>query len=124
MDGPAIAAILIGLGATVAAMAMPFQYPNAPGWAIELAWWGGLALIAIGFLYLLVKWLRQRPPRLAGSASSQDRSRREPTLELHPDTWVPIADAIQRISQAIGDTAVTPIRCWRSAMRRTTGESR
>jgi hypothetical protein len=58
MDGTAIAGIVIGLGATIAAMVMPLKFPNAPEWAVDLAWWGGLALVGGGILYLFVKWLR------------------------------------------------------------------
>lgn len=62
MDSAGIAAIVIGLGATVAAMVFPHKYPNAPKWLIELCWWGGIALMIGGTLYLvwgssLPKWL-------------------------------------------------------------------
>jgi hypothetical protein len=53
MDRTAIAAIVIGFGATVAAMVMPQKYPNAPKFAIELSWWGGIVLIVVGGLFLL-----------------------------------------------------------------------
>src|SRR5258708_578526 len=53
MDKTAIAAIVIGLGATVAAMVFPARHPNAPKWAVELSWWGGISLVLGGTLYLL-----------------------------------------------------------------------
>jgi hypothetical protein len=56
MDRTAIAAIIIGLGATVAAMVMPLKYPKAPKWAIDLSWWGGLSLIVAGGLYLVTEF--------------------------------------------------------------------
>ena len=56
IDTTAIAAIIIGLGGTVAAMALPLRYPRLPTWAVELSWWGGLLLMAAGFSYLLYQW--------------------------------------------------------------------
>jgi hypothetical protein len=100
MDGTAIAAIVIGLGATAAAMVMPIKFPNAPGWMIELAWWGGLTLVAGGILYLVIKWLRaNREP----SPSPLIARSLEPTFESQLDAWIPIADAIQHVSRSIGD---------------------
>src|SRR5712691_6608443 len=55
MDRTAIASIIIGLGATVAAMVFPSKYPNAPKWAVNITWWGGLALILGGTLYLITE---------------------------------------------------------------------
>jgi hypothetical protein len=53
VDTTAIAAIVIGLGGTVAAMVYPLKYPNASKWAVNLSWWGGLSLVLAGVLYLL-----------------------------------------------------------------------
>src|SRR5712671_5677918 len=55
IDTTAIAAIIIGLGGSVAAMVYPVKYPNAPKWAVDLSWWGGLFLVLAGVLYLLVE---------------------------------------------------------------------
>lgn len=51
MDG-AVAAIVIGIGSSLAAMALPLKYPNAPRWVLESSWWGGVLLIAVGLLSL------------------------------------------------------------------------
>lgn len=49
----AVAAIIIGLGATVAAMVFPSLYPKAPRWTIHLSWWGGIFLMIVGVLMLV-----------------------------------------------------------------------
>lgn len=56
MDRTAIAAIIIGFGATVAAMVMPQKFPQAPKWAVDLSWWGGLFLIVAGAVVLLTEF--------------------------------------------------------------------
>lgn len=53
MDATALAAIIIGFGSTLAAMALPLKYPTAPRWVLEGSWWGGLSLIFVGLFYLL-----------------------------------------------------------------------
>jgi hypothetical protein len=55
MDRTAIAAIVIGLGGTVAAMVYPVKYPNAPKWAVNLSWWGGWFLVFAGVIYLMTE---------------------------------------------------------------------
>lgn len=60
MDGAAVAMTVIGFGATLASMVMPIKYPNAPMWAINLAWWGGLIFVAAGICYLIIRWARTR----------------------------------------------------------------
>jgi hypothetical protein len=55
IDTTAIAAIIIGLGGTAAAMVYPVKYPQAPKWAINLSWWGGLLLVLAGVIYLIVE---------------------------------------------------------------------
>jgi hypothetical protein len=50
MDRTAIASIIIGFGATVAAMVMPQKYPAAPKSMVGLSWWGGISLIVVGIL--------------------------------------------------------------------------
>ena len=55
MDRTAIAAIIIGLGGTVAAMVYPVKYPEAPKWAVNLNWWGGLFLVFAGVIYLMTE---------------------------------------------------------------------
>jgi hypothetical protein len=55
MDRTAIAAIIIGFGATVAAMVMPQKYPQAPKWAVNLSWWGGALLIVAGAIVLMTE---------------------------------------------------------------------
>jgi hypothetical protein len=52
MDRTAIASIIIGFGATVAAMVMPQRYPTAPKTMVGLSWWGGIFLIVVGVLML------------------------------------------------------------------------
>jgi hypothetical protein len=52
MDRTAIAAIVIGFGATVAAMVFPSRHPNAKKWSIHLSWWGGIFLVVVGSLML------------------------------------------------------------------------
>jgi len=56
MDRTGIAAIIIGFGATVAAMVMPQKYPQAPKWAVELSWWGGVILIVAGCIILFTEF--------------------------------------------------------------------
>jgi hypothetical protein len=53
MDSTALASIAIGLGATIAAMVFPSQYPNAPKWLVSAMWWGGIVMILGGFGYLI-----------------------------------------------------------------------
>jgi hypothetical protein len=53
IDTTAIAAIVIGLGSTVAAMVYPIKYPSAPKWAVNLSWWGGLFSVFLGVFYLI-----------------------------------------------------------------------
>lgn len=55
MDRTAVGSIVIGLGATIAAMVFPTKYKNAPRWAVDVAWWGGNALILIGAIYLVAE---------------------------------------------------------------------
>lgn len=45
--------IIIGLGATVAAMALPFAYPNLPLAVWRILFWGGLAITALSVLLLI-----------------------------------------------------------------------
>jgi hypothetical protein len=53
MDRTAVASIVIGLGATVAAMVFPTKYPKTPKWAIEVTWYGGLFLVIASVAYLI-----------------------------------------------------------------------
>jgi hypothetical protein len=62
MDGTAVASIIIGLGATVAAMVFPTKFPAAQRWAINMIWWGGWAMTAAGVGYLSFK--HGMPPQL------------------------------------------------------------
>lgn len=55
MDRTAIASIVIGVGATIAAMVFPTKYPSAPKWAVNVSWWGGLFFIATGTAYLITE---------------------------------------------------------------------
>jgi hypothetical protein len=55
MDRTAIAAIIIGFGATIAAMVFPTKYPDAPKWAVNLSWWGGLFFIVAGIAYQITE---------------------------------------------------------------------
>jgi hypothetical protein len=57
IDTTAIAAIIIGLGGTAAAMVYPVKYPEAPKWAVNLSWWGGLLLVLAGVLYLIAEYI-------------------------------------------------------------------
>jgi hypothetical protein len=55
MDRTAIAAIIIGFGATIAAMVFPTRHPNARKWAVNLSWWGGILLVIAGSLVLVTE---------------------------------------------------------------------
>jgi len=47
MDRTAVATVVIGLGATIAAMVFPIRYPNVPKWAVSAFWYTGVASILI-----------------------------------------------------------------------------
>ena len=55
MDRTAVATVVIGLGATIAAMVFPIRYPNVPKWAVSAFWYTGVASILIGISYLLAE---------------------------------------------------------------------
>jgi hypothetical protein len=55
MDRTAIASVIVGFGATIAAMVFPTKYPNAPSWAINGVWYIGLGLIVLGAGYLITE---------------------------------------------------------------------
>jgi len=57
IDTTAIAAIVIGLGGTVAAMVYPIKYPGEQKWAVNLSWWGGLFFVLSGVIYLVTEHL-------------------------------------------------------------------
>jgi len=52
-DRTAIVGIALGAAGTVAAMALPFAYPDAPIWLWRLLFWGGASAFIFGFLVLL-----------------------------------------------------------------------
>jgi hypothetical protein len=62
-------------------MVMPLKFPAAPAWIIDLAWWGGLALMGLGILYLLIKavWIAYPSPWIA----SRNVSLRDAATKLY-----------------------------------------
>jgi hypothetical protein len=63
-DKLAIAAIPLGIGGVAVGIGVPLKYQHIPAWGVDILFWGGLALIAAGFLFLLVvhmPWKRRLP---------------------------------------------------------------
>jgi hypothetical protein len=55
-----IIAAVFGLGATLAAMALPSRYPNTPAWVWHWMFWGGVILMIMMAADIVWLWL-QRP---------------------------------------------------------------
>jgi hypothetical protein len=77
---------------------------------VAISWLGehSIAVLAIGFVItfaaaslILLAYLGHRAERYQ---SNQDQPRQEPIFEPQQDGWIPIAEAIQHVSESIGDT--------------------
>src|SRR5208282_5272410 len=71
MDGTGVAILIVGLAATVAAMAGPLAYPKAPIWVWRVLFWLGIAgmFAAIGYLLMVgFGWKALYATAIAGGA--------------------------------------------------------
>ena len=82
----------------------------ASGLTMAISWLGehSVAVLAMGFVItfaaaslILLAYLGHRAEH---RQSTQDRPREEPIFEQQQDGWISIADAIQLVSESIGDT--------------------
>jgi hypothetical protein len=90
MDRTAIASIIIGCGATVAAMVMPQKYPSAPKTMVDLSWWGGIFLMVVGVLMLATDVTTRDILEFVVTAYTQ--CSRQATVALrNPLSWIVLA---------------------------------
>jgi hypothetical protein len=90
MDRTAIASIIIGFGATVAAMVMPQKYPTAPKTMVDISWWGGIFLIIVGVLMLATDVATRNILEFVATAYAQC-SRLATVALRNPLSWVALA---------------------------------